>query len=112
MLVPRLEPFISLVGAVFFSFLGIFIPAVVETVSCWDGHLGKCFWRVWKNIFLVIVSIAALISGTWVSVLDIAELYTEVINATTITTVEHSTESILLTTLGILSSNGTMTLRP
>ncbi|XP_058789139.1 proton-coupled amino acid transporter-like protein pathetic isoform X2 [Phymastichus coffea] len=115
MLVPSLDPFISLVGAVFFSFLGIFIPAVVETVSCWDGHLGAGYWRIWKNAFLVLVALAALISGTWVSLLDIAELYVEKsnVNVTTLAPVANTTESILLTTLGIINNaNGTMALRP
>ncbi|XP_058802943.1 proton-coupled amino acid transporter-like protein pathetic [Phymastichus coffea] len=75
--VPTLEPFISLVGAVFFSFLGVCIPAIVETVSCWDGHLGFGYWRIWKNVVLVLFSMLALSTGTWVSVLDIIDQYTK-----------------------------------
>lgn len=75
LLVPELEPFISLVGAIFFSILGITIPAVVETVSCWDGHLGNFNWRVWKNGILIVFSLLALVFGAWISVKDIIELY-------------------------------------
>ncbi|XP_058802945.1 proton-coupled amino acid transporter-like protein pathetic isoform X2 [Phymastichus coffea] len=74
-IVPTLAPFISLVGSIFFSILGICFPAIIETVSCWDGHLGSGYWRVWKNVFLVLFSLGALVTGTWVSVLDILKLY-------------------------------------
>lgn len=76
-LVPKLEPFISLVGAIFFSILGISIPAVVETVSCWESHLGTFNWRLWKNSILIVFSLLALIFGTWISVLDIMKIYTK-----------------------------------
>lgn len=73
--VPELDPFISLVGAIFFSILGISIPAVVETISCWEGHLGAFKWRLWKNSILVIFSLLALIFGTLTSVQDIIKIY-------------------------------------
>lgn len=76
LIVPNLDPFISLVGAIFFSILGISIPAVVETISCWESHLGIFKWRLWKNSFLLIFSSLALIFGTWISVQDIIEIYT------------------------------------
>lgn len=75
LLVPELEPFISLVGSIFFSILGITIPAVVETISCWDGHLGRGKWRFWKNSTLLIFSLLALIFGSWISISDIIKLY-------------------------------------
>ena len=74
--VPTLEPFIALVGAVFFSILGIFIPAVVETISCWESNLGRCNWRLWKNCFLGAFAIFALVTGTWVSINSIIATYT------------------------------------
>jgi len=75
LIVPELDPFISLVGAIFFSILGIAIPSIVETISCWESHLGALKWRLWKNSFLVIFALVALISGSWISVLDIIKLY-------------------------------------
>ncbi|XP_033323013.1 proton-coupled amino acid transporter-like protein pathetic isoform X2 [Megalopta genalis] len=75
LLVPQLEPFISLVGAVFFSVLGISIPAIVETISCWEGHLGTFKWRLWKNIVLLLFSTFALIFGSWISIEDIIKIY-------------------------------------
>jgi len=75
LLVPKLEPFISLVGAIFFSILGISIPAVVETISCWESHLGTLNWRLWKNSLLIVFSLLALIFGSWISILDIMAIY-------------------------------------
>lgn len=60
---------ISLVGAIFFSTLGLFIPAVVETVYRWDRDLGCCNYVLWKNLVIAIISIIALVSGSYVSVL-------------------------------------------
>ncbi|KAG7213064.1 hypothetical protein KM043_002395 [Ampulex compressa] len=74
-LIPNLEPFISLVGSVFFSILGISIPAVVETISCWEGHLGPFKWRLWKNAMLLVFSLFALVFGSWVAIVDIIRLY-------------------------------------
>ncbi|XP_008216697.1 proton-coupled amino acid transporter-like protein pathetic [Nasonia vitripennis] len=112
MLVPRLEPFISLVGAIFFSFLGIFIPAVVETVSCWECHLGTCNWRLWKNCFLALVAVCALISGTWISLLDIISLYTTpasgLVDSGNKTIVNAAVQTILSTTLGVINSTTTL----
>lgn len=111
MLVPTLEPFISLVGAIFFSFLGIFIPAVVETVSCWECHLGTCNWRLWKNCFLALVAICALISGTWISLLDIIAIYTSpesIVGGSNKTIVNATVQTILSTTLGVINSTTTL----
>ncbi|XP_078045238.1 proton-coupled amino acid transporter-like protein pathetic [Augochlora pura] len=77
LLVPKLEPFISLVGAIFFSVLGISIPAVVETISCWEGHLGAYKWRLWKNTALLVFSLLALIFGSWISIVEIIKIYQE-----------------------------------
>ncbi|XP_003703905.1 proton-coupled amino acid transporter-like protein pathetic [Megachile rotundata] len=74
-LVPDLDPFISLVGAVFFSNLGISIPAIVETISCWEGHLGTFKWRLWKNCLLVAFALFALVFGSWTSISKIVETY-------------------------------------
>jgi solute carrier family 36 (proton-coupled amino acid transporter) len=93
--VPDLEPFISLVGAVFFStlgkmqtwwptnevfntkisFSGLFVPCLVEAIFQYPNY-GPGNWRLWKNVILMIFAIFALISGTFVSVKDIVKLYT------------------------------------
>ncbi|XP_053600552.1 proton-coupled amino acid transporter-like protein CG1139 [Plodia interpunctella] len=70
---PNLELVISFVGAIFFSTLGILIPAVVHTVYNWDRGLGKFNYILYKNILLGCVSIFALASGAYVSALQMAE---------------------------------------
>ncbi|EEB20388.1 proton-coupled amino acid transporter, putative [Pediculus humanus corporis] len=70
MAVPNLEPIISLVGAICFSTLGLLIPAVVDTIVRWPV-LGVARWRLIKNIFILLLSLLALFSGTYTSVFDI-----------------------------------------
>jgi len=75
--IPELEPFISLVGAIFFSLLGIFIPSFVETVYLFPDRLGRCKWILIKNIFLGILAIFALVAGSAASINEIIEMYTK-----------------------------------
>ena len=75
--IPSLGPFISLMGAVFVGTLGLFVPAVLETVFLQaNGNFGRLKWKLWKNMFLVIFSLVAMFSGTFVSIKDIIKLYT------------------------------------
>lgn len=71
--IPNLGPFISLVGAVCLSFLGLIFPAVIETVTFWDrpNGLGTWNWVLWKNLFLISFGILGFFSGSYVSILDI-----------------------------------------
>lgn len=73
--VPDLEPFISLVGAVFFSTLGLLVPAVVEGVFLWP-ETGRFHWILIKNVFLVLFALLALLTGSAVSILNIIKIYT------------------------------------
>ncbi|XP_075165024.1 proton-coupled amino acid transporter-like protein acs [Haematobia irritans] len=72
--IPNLEPFISLVGAVFFSLLGIFVPSFVETVYLWP-NMGFAKWKLIKNVVLMVLAIGALIAGATVSIEEIIDLY-------------------------------------
>ncbi|XP_077291983.1 proton-coupled amino acid transporter-like protein acs [Arctopsyche grandis] len=65
--VPQLDLLISFVGAVFFSTLGLLIPAIVEIVHCWDGNLGFFYWRLIKDVLIGLFSIVALVSGAYQS---------------------------------------------
>ncbi|XP_035439167.2 proton-coupled amino acid transporter-like protein CG1139 isoform X1 [Spodoptera frugiperda] len=71
--IPNLGPFISLVGAVCLSFLGLIFPAVIETVAFWDrpNGLGRFNWVLWKNMFLVCFGVLGFLTGAYVSILDI-----------------------------------------
>ncbi|XP_055918119.1 proton-coupled amino acid transporter-like protein pathetic isoform X2 [Eupeodes corollae] len=75
--IPDLEPFIGLVGAVFFSLLGIMVPSVVQTVFLWPNNLGRWNWILVKNVILSILAILALIAGSFVSISEIIKMYSK-----------------------------------
>lgn len=56
--------------------LGLFFPAVVETVFVWP-NTGRFHWILVKNVFLVIAAFFSLITGSMVSIEDIIRFYTE-----------------------------------
>lgn len=74
MAVPKLEPFIGLVGAIFFSILGLFVPTFVQSVFMWPDT-GRFHWNLIKNVLLSTAGFLALVTGTWVSVQDIYREY-------------------------------------
>ncbi|CAB3235986.1 unnamed protein product [Arctia plantaginis] len=67
---PLLEQIINIVGALFYSILGLIIPAVIETIFRWN-NLGKFNWILWKNSLIVMFGFTCLISGCTVTVMDI-----------------------------------------
>ncbi|CAK1551555.1 unnamed protein product [Leptosia nina] len=70
---PNLELVISFVGAIFFSTLGLFIPAMIDIVYNWDRGFGCLKYRLFKDILICIVSVVALVSGAYVSVVGMIE---------------------------------------
>ncbi|XP_053687631.1 proton-coupled amino acid transporter-like protein pathetic [Sabethes cyaneus] len=75
--VPNLEPFIGLVGAVFFSSLGLLVPCVVESVFLWPNELGTFKWILVKNVIFGAFAVFALVAGSYVSIEEIVKMYTE-----------------------------------
>lgn len=74
--IPDLEPFISLVGALFFGSLGLLAPPVIETVFALSfGGFGKYNWILWKNVVLVIFSLIAIFAGVFTSIEGIIDIY-------------------------------------
>lgn len=73
---PDLGPFISLIGAVCLSMLGLIFPAIIETVTYWENPgLGAIKWRLWKNVFLFGFGILGFVTGTFSSLTEIAESF-------------------------------------
>ncbi|XP_034825265.1 proton-coupled amino acid transporter-like protein pathetic [Maniola hyperantus] len=70
---PLLEQIINLVGACFYSILGLIIPGIIETVFKWE-NLGKGNWVLWKNTIIVIFGLGSLVSGCTVTVMDIIKI--------------------------------------
>nr|XP_026491466.1 proton-coupled amino acid transporter-like protein CG1139 [Vanessa tameamea] len=66
--VPDLEILIGLVGAIFFSTLGLLIPIIVQTVHKWNRGLGKYSYILFKNVILIVFYIIVLISGCYSSI--------------------------------------------
>ncbi|XP_049783363.1 proton-coupled amino acid transporter-like protein pathetic [Schistocerca cancellata] len=74
--VPTIGPFISLIGSLCFSLLGLIIPAFIEVITYWDNGLGPFRWRLWKNVLVSVFGLMALVFGTYTSLEEIIELYT------------------------------------
>lgn len=70
---PLLEQIINIVGACFYSILGLIIPGIIETVFRWQ-NLGKYNWILWKNILIVLFGVGSLISGCTVTIMDIIKI--------------------------------------
>uniref|UniRef100_A0A1B6KPD0 Amino acid transporter transmembrane domain-containing protein n=1 Tax=Graphocephala atropunctata TaxID=36148 RepID=A0A1B6KPD0_9HEMI len=74
-MVPNLGPFISLVGAVCLSFLGLMLPSIVEIVVCLgsDEDLGPGNWILWKNLAVISFGVVGFFTGSYTSLLEIIE---------------------------------------
>lgn len=75
--IPNLGPFISLIGAVCLSTLGLMFPAIIEMVTFWNEIEQVGFnnwnWRLYKNLLLVGFGIIGFLTGTYVSIEEITE---------------------------------------
>jgi len=75
---PNLDLFISLIGALCLSALGIAFPAIIEQCTWWYQCQGSSFILMTiKNILLVIFGIFGLIVGTYVSLKGIFEHFSD-----------------------------------
>ncbi|XP_075228556.1 proton-coupled amino acid transporter-like protein pathetic isoform X2 [Lycorma delicatula] len=74
--IPNLGPFISLVGAVCLSFLGMMFPSFIELVTYWERPgLGRFYWRLWKNLLMIGFGILGFTTGSYCSIKDIIETF-------------------------------------
>lgn len=70
--VPNLGGFISLVGAVCLSTLGLMFPSIIEMVTYWEEPgMGRFNWRLWKNLFLISFGLIGFVTGSYVSIQEI-----------------------------------------
>ncbi|XP_035772552.1 proton-coupled amino acid transporter-like protein pathetic isoform X1 [Anopheles albimanus] len=71
---PNLGPFITLIGAVCLSTLGMMFPAIIELVTFYEKPgFGRFNWRLWKNIFLILFGVVGFVTGTYVSIVEFSE---------------------------------------
>lgn len=70
--IPNIGPFISLIGAVCLSTLGLMFPSMIEIITYYErpGY-GKFKWILWKNILLICFGITGFLTGTYVSLHEI-----------------------------------------
>lgn len=75
--VPDLEPFVGLVGAVCASTLVLFFPPVIELVTFWEdkAHMGLGRWKLFKNAFIIFLWLVTFVTGVQASVTRIVNLY-------------------------------------
>ncbi|XP_029047226.2 proton-coupled amino acid transporter-like protein CG1139 isoform X1 [Osmia bicornis bicornis] len=70
--VPKLESFISLFGALCLSGLGLIFPAVIQTCTFWNVYSGtERTLMLAKNISLILFGLLGLVVGTYTSLRDI-----------------------------------------
>merc|ERR1719411_1681035 len=62
--IPRLDLFISLVGAASSSTLALLAPAVIDTVTNWDSMTKL---EISKNAFIFLFGFVGFVAGTFVS---------------------------------------------
>ena len=70
--VPWLDLFVSLLGSIKMSTLSLMAPAIIDTATNWDD-LGRCKWRLWKNLLIFLFGLAGMIIGAYVSIVNILE---------------------------------------
>ncbi|XP_017040393.1 proton-coupled amino acid transporter-like protein pathetic [Drosophila ficusphila] len=73
--VPTIGPFMGLIGAFCFSILGLIFPVIIELIVHWETGFGKFNWILWKNIFITLCGIGALIFGSLAAIEDILKAY-------------------------------------
>ncbi|XP_055847121.1 proton-coupled amino acid transporter-like protein pathetic [Episyrphus balteatus] len=74
--VPTIAPFMGLIGAFCFSILGLIMPAAIEIIMSLETGFGTCNWILWKNIFIFLFGIFALVFGSISAIKDILRIYT------------------------------------
>lgn len=70
--VPTIGPFITLIGALCFSLLGIIMPVIIEFTT-YSKNVSA--WMAMRNVMFIVVGILALVFGTKDSIKDILAKY-------------------------------------
>jgi len=70
--IPNLELFISLIGALCLSSMGLSFPALIQLFTYWDEYTGTKFFLFYmKNFLLIIIALLGFVVGTTTSVSEI-----------------------------------------
>jgi len=71
--IPRLDLFISLIGAVSSSTLALLAPAIIDSVTHWDD-ISRL--RLAKNVSVFLIGFVGFVAGTFVSVMNLIKYFT------------------------------------
>lgn len=66
-LVPLLNIFLSLIGAMCSSALALIFPPVIELVCAWNSSKGPSPFMLLKNIAIMLIAVLGLVTGTYES---------------------------------------------
>lgn len=66
-MVPKLDYFLSLIGALCSSALALVFPPVIELVCAWSSSSGPSAMMLTKNCVIMVVAVFGLITGTYES---------------------------------------------
>lgn len=76
MAIPNLELFISLFGALCLSALGLAFPALIEYCTFYKERHGiHKVILILKDVIIIVIGVAGLITGTWTSLSEIVNTY-------------------------------------
>nr|CAH0100894.1 unnamed protein product [Daphnia galeata] len=70
--IPKLDLFISLVGAFSSSFLALVFPPVLELITFWP-NVGR--WTLTKNSLIIVFGIIGFLAGTYASVESLVDAF-------------------------------------
>lgn len=69
-------PFLTLIGALSLSIVGLILPPILEIlVYSKTPGLGYFYWRLWKNILILLFGIIGLITGSMVAIKEMIETF-------------------------------------
>ncbi|KAF9807628.1 hypothetical protein SFRURICE_008841 [Spodoptera frugiperda] len=69
-LAPNLEAFMGLLGAFCLTFAAIVFPALMEMLVYWPKKYGFCYYKLFKDILIILFGIVACGSGVYTSALE------------------------------------------
>ena len=76
--IPKIDLFISLIGAVSSSTLALIAPALIHTMVFWEDFQGLSGnFKIVRNMFLLALGVVGMVAGTITSVKDIVLFFTD-----------------------------------
>lgn len=73
--VPALNAFISLIGALCSSGLALIFPAIIELVVAWGTSTGPSGTMLTKNAVILVIAMLGLVTGTYESLHNLAKAF-------------------------------------